>query len=96
VVECTRYGWVPSTTTDTLVHDTELARTIPNVYQVDEPPRAELADVCLVIQPDADRSAVSRRPLGSRKGPDDESSGEMASGHYDSAMAQMRYGPRAE
>ena len=40
--------------------DTELARTIPDAYQVAHPPRVELADVCLVIQPDINRSAVSR------------------------------------
>ncbi len=34
---------------------TELARTIADVYQVEEAPIAELADVCLVIQPDTAR-----------------------------------------
>jgi hypothetical protein len=38
--------------------ETELARTIPDEYQVVEGPHAELADVCLVVQPDASRSAV--------------------------------------
>ena len=32
--------------------ETELARTIPDAYQVEEAPLVELADVCLVIQPD--------------------------------------------
>jgi hypothetical protein len=31
---------------------TLLATTIPDVYQVEEPPDVELADVCLVIQPE--------------------------------------------
>jgi heme-degrading monooxygenase HmoA len=31
--------------------ETELARTIPNAYRVEEGPLVELADVCLVIQP---------------------------------------------
>ena len=34
---------------------TELARTIADVYQVEEAPLAELADVCLVIQPETAR-----------------------------------------
>ena len=38
--------------------ETELARTIPDEYQVVEGPHAELADVCLVVQADASRSAV--------------------------------------
>ena len=32
--------------------ETELARTIPDAYQVEEAPLAELADVFLVIQPE--------------------------------------------
>jgi heme-degrading monooxygenase HmoA len=39
--------------------ETELARTIPDVYQVEQAPRAELADVRLVIQPQREPSAVS-------------------------------------
>ena len=35
--------------------ETELARTIADVYQVEEAPLAELADVCLVIQPETAR-----------------------------------------
>jgi putative monooxygenase ydhR len=35
--------------------ETELARTIPDVYQVEEAPLAELADVCLVIQSETER-----------------------------------------
>ena len=31
---------------------TELAKTIPEVYKVEQAPSAELADVCLVIQPE--------------------------------------------
>jgi quinol monooxygenase YgiN len=31
---------------------TELAKTIPEVYEVEQAPSAELADVCLVIQPE--------------------------------------------
>jgi heme-degrading monooxygenase HmoA len=38
--------------------ETELARTIPDAYQVEEAPHVELADVCLVVQPDVRRSAV--------------------------------------
>jgi heme-degrading monooxygenase HmoA len=38
--------------------ETELARTIPDEYQVVEGPQAELADICLVVQPDASPSAV--------------------------------------
>ena len=37
---------------------TELARTIPDVYKVEEAPLAELADVCLVIQPENARVSV--------------------------------------
>ena len=36
--------------------DTELARTIPSVYQATEPPRSDLADVCLIVRP-AERQA---------------------------------------
>ena len=32
--------------------ETELARTIADAYQVEETPHVELADVCLVIQPE--------------------------------------------
>jgi heme-degrading monooxygenase HmoA len=40
--------------------ETELARTIPEVYQVEGGrPYVELADVCLVIQPAANRFASS-------------------------------------
>jgi heme-degrading monooxygenase HmoA len=35
--------------------ETELARTIPEAYQVEETPLVELADVCLVIQPESAR-----------------------------------------
>ena len=35
--------------------ETELARTIPDAYQVDGTPLVELADVCLVIQPEPAR-----------------------------------------
>ncbi len=35
--------------------ETELARTIPDVYEVEDAPLAELADVCLVIQPEITR-----------------------------------------
>jgi hypothetical protein len=35
--------------------ETELARTIADAYQVEEPPLVELADVCLVIQPETAR-----------------------------------------
>jgi len=35
--------------------ETELARTIPDAYQVEEAPLVELADVCLVIQPETAR-----------------------------------------
>ena len=35
--------------------ETELARTIPDVYQVEGAPLVELADVCLVIQPETAR-----------------------------------------
>jgi heme-degrading monooxygenase HmoA len=39
--------------------ETELARTIPEVYRVEgERPHAELADVCLVIQSETSRPAV--------------------------------------
>jgi hypothetical protein len=38
--------------------ETELARTIPSAYQVVGEPYVELADVRLVVQPDASRSAV--------------------------------------
>jgi heme-degrading monooxygenase HmoA len=38
--------------------ETELARTIPDEYQVVEGLHAELADVCLVVQPDASRAVV--------------------------------------
>jgi heme-degrading monooxygenase HmoA len=38
--------------------ETELARTIPDEYQVVGRPHAELADVRLVVQPEASRSAV--------------------------------------
>jgi Putative mono-oxygenase ydhR len=31
---------------------TELAKTIPEVYKVEQAPSSELADVCLVIQPE--------------------------------------------
>ena len=31
---------------------TELAKTLPEVYKVERAPSAELADVCLVIQPE--------------------------------------------
>ena len=37
---------------------TELARTIPEVYEVEEGVEAELADVCLVVRPSPDRSGV--------------------------------------
>ena len=37
--------------------ETKLARTIPDAYQVEEAPLVELADVCLVIQPE--RASVS-------------------------------------
>jgi heme-degrading monooxygenase HmoA len=40
--------------------ETELARTIPDAYQVEEGPRAEVADVCLVVQPDI--TSVPARP----------------------------------
>jgi heme-degrading monooxygenase HmoA len=32
--------------------ETELARTIPEAYEVQGAPQTELADVCLVVQPD--------------------------------------------
>jgi heme-degrading monooxygenase HmoA len=35
--------------------ETELARTIPDAYQVADAPLVELADVCLVIQPETAR-----------------------------------------
>ena len=35
--------------------ETELARTISDAYRVEEAPLVELADVCLVIQPEAAR-----------------------------------------
>jgi heme-degrading monooxygenase HmoA len=35
--------------------ETALARTIPDVYQLEEAPLAELADVCLVIQSETAR-----------------------------------------
>ena len=35
--------------------ETELARSIPDAYQVEEAPRVELADVCLVVQPETAR-----------------------------------------
>ena len=35
--------------------ETELARTIADAYQVEEAPLVELADVCLVIQPETAR-----------------------------------------
>jgi heme-degrading monooxygenase HmoA len=38
--------------------ETELARTIPTAYQVVGGTHVELADVCLVVQPDVSRSAV--------------------------------------
>jgi hypothetical protein len=38
--------------------ESELARTIPTVYQVDGTPQSELADVCLVVTPEA-RETVS-------------------------------------
>jgi hypothetical protein len=31
--------------------ESELARTIPDVYQVTAPPQSELADVCLIVRP---------------------------------------------
>jgi heme-degrading monooxygenase HmoA len=37
--------------------ETDLARTIPDAYQVEGAPASEIADVCLVVQPD--RVAVS-------------------------------------
>lgn len=39
--------------------ETELARTIPSAYQVEEAPRAELADVRLAIQPNATPSIIA-------------------------------------
>jgi heme-degrading monooxygenase HmoA len=38
--------------------ETELARTIPNAYQVEGGTHVELADVRLVVQPHVSRSAV--------------------------------------
>ena len=35
--------------------ETELAQSIPDAYQVEEAPRVELADVCLVVQPETAR-----------------------------------------
>ena len=32
--------------------ETELARTIPDAYRVQDTPRVEIADVCLVVRPE--------------------------------------------
>jgi len=37
---------------------TELARTIPETYEVEAAPLAEIADVCLVVQPDNARMSA--------------------------------------
>jgi hypothetical protein len=38
---------------------TELARSIPDAYQVEGESRVELADVCLTVEPSARASASS-------------------------------------
>ena len=40
--------------------ETELARTIPEAYQIEGDPHIELADVHLVVQEDQSRTTVSR------------------------------------
>lgn len=37
--------------------ETALARSIPDAYQVVDPPRSEIADVCLIVEPAASQSA---------------------------------------
>lgn len=42
----------------TSFRDTELARTIPDAYQIEGAPRTELADVSLVVQAETARASL--------------------------------------
>ena len=53
------YVWVSEEALERF-RESELARSIPLAYEVEGSPRVELADVCLVVQPEASPVAGAR------------------------------------